>query len=121
MCLLARHFESLGIPTLILGSALDILEAGRPPRAQFLNFPLGFEAGPYRDQSQQLSVLRETLKGFESFTSPEISTLPHTWEAGWQLVNSREKTQDDRRSIRNAEPQFQTDEDRLLAQKYNHL
>jgi hypothetical protein len=119
--LLARHFESLGLPTLILGSALDILEAGRPPRAQFLNFPLGFETGPYQNQSQQLSVLREALKGFDSFTSPGIKTLPHTWEEGWQLVNSREKTQLDQRSIRNAEPQFQTDEDRLLAQKYHQL
>ena len=53
-----------------MGSALDILEAGRPPRAQFLNFPLGFEAGPYQDKAAQLDVMRQGLTGFETFTEP---------------------------------------------------
>lgn len=118
MSLLARHFESRGLPTLILGSALDILEAGRPPRSQFLNFPLGFEAGPYQDKSRQLTILREALKGFESFTSPTINKLPFAWEEGWQLVNAREKSAGaDQRSSRDNKPRYQTEEDRRFAEQ----
>ena len=61
VCLIARHFENLGLPTLILGSALDILEAGQPPRAKFLNYPLGFESGKFEDKINQLEVVREAL------------------------------------------------------------
>ncbi|MBL4680933.1 MAG: hypothetical protein JKY88_09440 [Pseudomonadales bacterium] len=117
MSLLARHFESLGLPTLIVGSALDILESGRPPRAQFLDFPLGFETGPFKDKHRQLEVVREALKGFESFKSSGIRPLPFRWPEGWDLVKNREgKTDNDQRSPRNTEPQYQTDEDRWAAE-----
>mgnify|MGYP000078841311 CR=1 FL=1 len=117
MSLLARHFESLGIPTLILGSALDILEAGQPPRAQFLNFPLGFESGPFKDKATQLKVVREGLSGFESIIQPGIHPLDFTWDAGWEMISQRENSDasDDSRSPRNTEPQYQTDEDRIAA------
>jgi hypothetical protein len=102
-----------------MGSALDILEAGRPPRAQFLNFPLGFEAGPYQDKAGQLDVMRQGLTGFETFTEPGIKPLPHSWDAGWERVKNREGSaqNDDTRSPRNTEPQYQTDEDRQLAEE----
>ncbi len=118
MSLLARHFESLGIPTLILGSALDILEAGQPPRVQFLNFPLGFESGPFENKVTQLEVVRAGLSGFEDMTKPGISQLPFTWDSGWELVRNREQSHssDDSRSPRNTEPQYQMDEDRIAAE-----
>ena len=121
MSLLARHFESLGIPTLILGSAIDILEAGRPPRAQFLDFPLGFETGPFQDKATQLEVVRAGLSGFESITQPGIKPLDFSWDAGWELIQDREKSDsaDDTRSPRNTEPQYQTDEDRIAAENTN--
>ena len=102
-----------------MGSALDILEAGRPPRAQFLNFPLGFEAGPYQDQAGQLDVMRQGLTGFETFKEPGIKSLPHSWDAGWERVNIRERSaqSNDTRSPRNTEPQYQTEEDRFLAEQ----
>jgi len=116
--LLARHFEFLGIPTLILGSALDILEAGRPPRVEFVNFPLGFESGPYQDKATQLEVVRAGLSGFESMKAPGINTLDFSWDAGWDLVRNRESSgaSDDSRSPRNTEPQYQTEEDRKAAE-----
>lgn len=119
MSLIARHFEASGLPTLIIGSALDILEAGRPPRVQFLNYPLGFEAGPFQDKSAQLDVIRQGLKGFELFKAPGINKLTYTWNEGWDLVRNRENSEqgDDQRSPRNTEPQYQTDEDRLAAQR----
>ena len=121
MSLLARHFESLGIPTLILGSAIDILEAGQPPRAQFLNFPLGFESGPFQDKATQLKVVREGLSGFESITQPGIHPLDFVWDEGWEMIRNRENSDvlDDSRSQRDTEPQYQTDEDRIAAENNN--
>jgi hypothetical protein len=118
--LLARHFESTGIPTLIMGSALDILEVGKPPRAQFLNFPLGFETGPFQDRKTQIEVVRQGLAGFESFSEAGIKPLSFSWDEGWELVNQRERNvkNSDSRSPRNTEPQYQTEEDRLLAEKH---
>ncbi len=119
VCLLARHFEAKGLPTLILGSALDILQAGAPPRAQFLDYPLGFEAGRFRDPSDQLIVVRQALSAFDTMNKPGIEYLPFTWEAGWTLVNERERQteSDDHRSPRNLEPQYQHESDRVLAEK----
>ncbi len=93
------------------------MQAGQPPRAQFLNFPLGFEAGPFQDEAAQLDVMRQGLTGFESFSEPGIKTLPQSWDAGWARVNNRERNarSDDQRSPRNTEPQYQTEEDRQLA------
>ena len=117
MSLIARHFEASGLPTLIIGSALDILEAGRPPRAQFLNYPLGFEAGPFMDKKGQLEVIRQGLKGFETIDRESIKPLSFTWDAGWELIRQREGEvkSDDTRSPRNTEPQYQTEEDRQAA------
>ena len=91
MSLIARHFEANGLPTLILGSALDILSAGQPPRAKFLNYPLGFESGRFRDSTDQLAVVQEALKGFDDMHKPGIETLPFEWQDGWDMVNERER------------------------------
>lgn len=119
MSLIARNFESKGLPTLILGSALDILEAGKPPRAAFLNYPLGFEAGKAFDPQNQYEVLHSALTFFDSMTSPGIERLDFEWADGWQMVEERERTAagQDQRSPRDTTPRYQTEEDRLLAQK----
>ena len=120
MCLIARHFESLGLPTLILGSALDILEAGKPPRAMFVNYPLGFESGRFKDKTDQLGVVRKALKGFSDIPSSNLSSsnivpMDFDWQAGWDMLQEREKGKLDNRSPRTTEPQYQTEDDRLAA------
>ena len=115
MCLIARHFESLGLPTLILGSALDILGAGKPPRARFVNYPLGFESGRFRDKADQLAVVREALKGFADITSSGIVLVDVEWQAGWDMLHEREKGKLDNRSPRTTEPQYQTEDDKRAA------
>ena len=117
MCLIARHLESLGLPTLILGSAMDILVAGKPPRATFVNYPLGFESGRFRDKTDQLAVVREALKGFAELSSPAIVPMNFEWQAGWDMLHEREKGKLDQRSPRTTEPQYQTKDDRLAAEK----
>lgn len=116
MCLIARYFEAKGLPTLILGSGLDILQAGQPPRAQFVNYPLGFEAGRFRDQQNQYDVVASALQGFDSMTAPGIQTLPYEWLAGWEMLHERERGKHDQRSKRNTTPQYQTEQDRIAAE-----
>jgi D-proline reductase (dithiol) PrdB len=43
--LIARAIEALGIPTIALTSCRDITVKVRPPRACFLDYPLGNNAG----------------------------------------------------------------------------
>ena len=116
VCLIARHFENLGLPTLILGSALDILEAGQPPRAKFLNYPLGFESGKFEDKINQLEVVREALSGFETIEQPSILKMEFEWPEGWELIKKREEGILDLRSPRNEIPQYQSEDDRLAAE-----
>ena len=66
MSLVARHLEAHGIPTVILGAALDIVEHCGVPRLLFSDLPLGHSAGlPYDEASQDetisvaLTLLRE--------------------------------------------------------------
>ncbi len=116
VCLIARHFENLGLPTLILGSALDILEAGQPPRAKFLNYPLGFESGKFEDKINQLEVVRQALSGFETIEKPSILKMEFEWPEGWELIKKREEGILDLRSPRNEIPQYQSEADRLAAE-----
>lgn len=118
MCLIARHFESRGLPTLILGSALDILEAGKPPRARFLNYPLGFESGRPNDPDNQFDVVSAAVSGFDEFDSPGIEPLDVEWDEGWQMITERTRNQEgaDQRSPRDLTPRYQTERDRELAE-----
>ncbi len=69
MSLVARHLEGLGIPTLCLGSALDILEAGAPPRAAFVDYPLGHSAGRPFDPADQ-DQIHQTLMLLSKLATP---------------------------------------------------
>lgn len=118
MSLIARHFEKKGLPTLILGSAFDILKAGMPPRGMFLNYPLGFETGKPFDKENQLEVVESALAEFESFEQPGIKTMNYEWQSGWQMTSQRAKSEDqDSRSPRDTTPRYQHVEDKLLAEK----
>jgi len=75
--LVARSAEAAGIPTLCLASALDITRAVNPPRAAFLDFPLGHTAGKPGDPELQRAILADALS---SFASPRASVRCHsTW------------------------------------------
>lgn len=117
MSLIARHFESIGIPTLVLGSALDILKYGNPPRTVFVNYPLGFESGRFKDKADQLDVVRQALQQFDRLQESGLVLLENEWLDGWHTIDEREKGILDHRSPRSEEPQYQTEADRLAAQK----
>jgi hypothetical protein len=117
VCLVARHLEANGIPTMCLGSALDILGSGRPPRATFVDYPLGHTAGKPFDAADQLGIVRAALHGLETMTQPGVvHRLPNRWDAQgeWQQ-SAGQATGGDTRQPRDETPQFQEEADRLAA------
>jgi len=59
--LLARHLESNGIITLIIGSAIDIIEHCGAPRYLHNDFPLGNPCGAPYDEAMQLEIMKQGL------------------------------------------------------------
>ncbi len=73
--------EEADIPTLCMTSALDITQAVKPPRAVFLNFPLGHQTGKPNDRELQRAIVRDALGAFETIRTPgEIVKLPYVWD-----------------------------------------
>lgn len=116
MSLVARHLEAHGIPTLCLGSAFDILQAGQPPRAVFLDYPLGHSGGRTFDRVDQVSVLRDALQAFETLRTPgQILSLANRWgDDAWQDEAASTEARDTRQP-RDTSPQFQHEADREAA------
>jgi hypothetical protein len=62
-------------------SALDITQAVNPPRAVFLNFPLGHQTGKPHQPELQRQIVREAMWAFETITQPGmIVRLPYIWD-----------------------------------------
>jgi D-proline reductase (dithiol) PrdB len=78
--LVARHLEANGIPTIIIGSALDIVEHCGVPRFYFTDFPLGNPCGhPWR-RDMQREIMRQALALFETSKAPRTTVkAPFTW------------------------------------------
>jgi hypothetical protein len=79
--LIAREVEAAGIPTLCMTSALDITQAVNPPRAVFLNYPLGHQTGKPDDPEGQRAIISDALGAFETISKPgTIVELPYVWD-----------------------------------------
>ncbi len=80
MSLVARHLEANGIPTLIVGSARDIVDEIAVPRFAFTDLPLGNPVGPSGDAGQQRRILTTALRFAESAVVPQSSVvIPVEW------------------------------------------
>jgi len=83
--------EQAGIPTLSMTSALDITQAVKPPRAVFLNFPLGHQTGKPHQPDLQLRIVRDALALFPTIGRPgTIVELPYVWDPddrGWETTD----------------------------------
>jgi len=116
--LVARHLEAQGLPTLCLASAYDIVRAGRPPRAAFVDYPLGHTTGKPHDPADQDTVVRAALAAFPAFTAPgQLIDLGHRWaeDEGWRR-EAESDTGGDQRQPRDLTPRYQSEEDRRLAE-----
>lgn len=80
MSLIARHLESHGIATLLIGSAFDVVKHCAVPRYLHTDFPLGNPCGVPFDVSMQRKILQQGLKLIESADMPgTIERAPFHW------------------------------------------
>jgi hypothetical protein len=79
--LVGRHLEANGIPTVIVGSALDVVEHCGVPRFYFTDFPLGNPCGhPWRPDMQR-EIVRRALSLFETAQTPRTTVkAPFFWK-----------------------------------------
>ena len=81
MCLIARHLEASGIPTIILGSARDIVEHCGVPRFLFTDFPLGNPCGKPYDLPMQRSIVLHCFDVLEDASRPGSTVVsPIQWD-----------------------------------------
>ncbi|PIW28124.1 MAG: glycine reductase [Rhodospirillales bacterium CG15_BIG_FIL_POST_REV_8_21_14_020_66_15] len=80
LCLVARHLEANGIPTVVLGCAKDIVEYCGVPRFLFSDFPLGNACGRPHDPTSQAETLERGLGVLESAIGPRTTVQsPLRW------------------------------------------
>jgi D-proline reductase (dithiol) PrdB len=78
--LVGRHLEANGIPTVIIGSALDVVEHCGVPRFYFTDFPLGNPCGHPWQPDMQREIVRQALTLFETAKAPRTTIkAPHSW------------------------------------------
>jgi hypothetical protein len=62
-------------------SALDITRSVNPPRAVFVNFPLGHQTGKPHQPELQRKIVRDALRAFETIGQPGTTVeLPYVWD-----------------------------------------
>lgn len=92
MSLVARHLEENGTPTVIVGSALDVVEHCGVPRFVFTDLPLGNPFGhPWR-RDMQHDVVGLALDVLETARGPRTTVVaPVRWkdDPGWRERYSR--------------------------------
>lgn len=78
--LVARHLEENGIPTVIMGSARDIVEECGVARFVFTDFPLGNPCGKPWDAEMQRSIVGIALDLLEQAWMPRTTIqTPYQW------------------------------------------
>ena len=96
-------------------SALDITQSVLPPRAAFLDYPLGHTTGKPDEPALQREILVAALDAFTSLDEPgRVKMLPFRWPSDeWKR---EAMSGGDERLPRHDTPQYQTEEDRLRAE-----
>jgi len=74
-------------------SAFDITQSVKPPRAVFVNFPLGHQTGRPNDPGIQRLIVRDAMRAFETISTPgEIVQLPYVWDPNDRAWETRDYT-----------------------------
>lgn len=86
MSLVARYLEENGLPTVVIGSALDVVEHCGVPRFVFTDFPLGNPCGPPDRRDIQRAVVSRALQVLEEATAPRTTVrMPFEWhDPAWR-------------------------------------
>ena len=115
MGLIARRVEAEGIPTTSLTSALSITRSVNPPRATFVDFPLGRTAGKPNAPELQREIVRAALAAMDELERPgAVKMLPYRWapDDEWKRETM---LSGDARTERSSAPVYQCEADRALA------
>lgn len=98
MSLVSRHLEANGIPTVVIGSAKDIVEECGVARFVFTDFPLGNPCGKPYDAEMQRQIVGIALDLLESARAPRTTiqtpfqwSEDESWKQNYARVD-REKT-----------------------------
>ena len=70
----------------MIGTALDIMTKVTPPRAVFVDHPVGRTFGPPHDRNRNEAVLKTALEEVAKFTS---RNQIHDIQCQWQVDGSR--------------------------------
>jgi hypothetical protein len=74
-------------------SALDITRSVKPPRAVFVNFPLGHQTGKPNDPDLQRRIVTDAMRAFATIDAPgAIVELPYVWDANDRSWEERDYT-----------------------------
>ena len=87
MSLVARILEENGIPTVVIGSARDIVEECGVPRFLFSDFPLGSPCGKPGDSTMQRDIIGYAFDLLETARLPRTTVqTPFIWDedASWK-------------------------------------
>lgn len=89
--LVARHLEANGIPTVVIGSARDIVEEIGVSRFLFVDVPLGYPCGRPGDVEQQRRICRQALDLLEQAGAPRTTVHADAeWgDDGWRAEYMR--------------------------------
>ena len=89
MSLVARHLEENKIPTVVVGSARDIVEECGVARFLFTDFPLGNPCGKPWDKDMQRSIMDMALDLLQCAWQPRTTVqAPFVWseDETWREV-----------------------------------
>ncbi len=92
MSLVSRHLEENGIPTVVIGSARDIVEEFGVARFLFNDFPLGNPCGKPYDVDIQRAIAGMALDLLESARLPRTTVqTPLAWseDESWKQRYAR--------------------------------
>jgi hypothetical protein len=74
-------------------SAFDITRAVNPPRAVFVNFPLGHQTGRPDQPELQRQIVRDAMRAFDTIDRPgTIIELPYVWDPNDRTWETRDYT-----------------------------
>lgn len=86
--LASRHLEAAGIPTVVVGSARDIIEEAGVARFLFVDFPLGNPCGKPGDVEMQTTIADLAIDLLENAFVPRTTVqAPLVWDEadqGWR-------------------------------------
>jgi hypothetical protein len=90
--LVSRYLEGNGLPTVVVGSARDIVEQCGVSRFVFTDFPLGNPAGKPYDAVMQRAIVGIALDLLETARHPRTTVeTPFQWDATgeWRMTYMR--------------------------------